>query len=906
VLFSSYNRDFDKIYVDLQIPDGSHRCSNRYYDDDGAIICNKRTNCGTPLRQLSYEEFLKYLDIRCVNRDVEFVFRGKKEIHVSDTLWNIHTSSHITFNSQYDDSFTLSVICDTDIIDVIGVSSSITIKNMDMDVKSGIVRFIYDNQGEDSTPDNYSLTVENSRIWMDTTVYQSYAGYPVYAIMIVTGFEVKFINNIFNNMSGDTNATIINIPILHYFPDLDSVYIAYVGNIFIRFNEFNGVGDRGGKFKLVALWNTFSGDVSTFMDSTPSPAIYNFIQYAGTDTNEFNWTTYPSIVDTYLYDDAIYLDKNTVFYYMSTEWDSISHMIDRSHARDINGYILSTSDYGKRDGKGALYFRPMEPVAVDVSPKRITSPTDVTFKLTDSTYDADFQPNSYIWYIGDDTLFTSAPVVRVEDVGLTEAKVYVYSHNAFYSVHNTSYVKYVGVFDDDILIYTTNDDGTVTNEFEIGDNVHIYVQNNTTTNDISSIKVRYNGRESVIHPTPNGGTSSFTTVYDTINIEHIFCDVYFTYNSMTTISHTIRINDILIPEVYYVDLSKEYSDKYDSSLKYAIYDDFEDGSISSHFNTEFVSNYSVSTMFDDKVATGTSLAKIIDGLLYGIFKLEWSFVRTSEDDFPYYIISTDIGDVSITWDFIKNIVIIEYNGYIKKLFYGEHILDLNCPDAINTLYADASYDTDSDELLLSFGFDYDEYIVNDSIHLSFNELSVKTRCTTNTGLGFVSIQSESVDTTLFDGFIKGTEEYPFTFNDMYDSMISDGVSIYSIYKCRNYRVITREDINYFNAGYLHKYHIDAWDSDMYGPWVMVFDVPFSVYMANLTLSNGIIYNIVNGYNNDLYISTLFDMIISWNGSSDNNVLFVPTVTRYSGTDKRVDIVGSTIKANSNIYIANEE
>ena len=64
----------------------------------------------------------------------------------------------------------------------------------------------------------------------------------------------------------------------------------------------------------------------------------------------------------------------------------------------------------------------------------------------------------------------------------------------------------------------------------------------------------------------------------------------------------------------------------------------------------------------------------------------------------------------------------------------------------------------------------------------------------------------------------------------------------------------------------------------------------------LTISNGIIYNIPSIVSKNLSITTTYNMLITWNGTG--SIILEKYFNRYTEKDKRVDIIGSTIKSES--------
>jgi hypothetical protein len=175
-------------------------------------------------------------------------------------------------------------------------------------------------------------------------------------------------------------------------------------------------------------------------------------------------------------------------------------------------------------------------------------------------------------------------------------------------------------------------------------------------------------------------------------------------------------------------------------------------------------------------------------------------------------------------------------------------------------------------------------------NFSFTSMFVKGDCDSHSGYGYIQIEANSVSNDWGGNLIKGSEEYPFTYPEMVERIIPDGLGEFAdIYRCRNWREVNSDlvcDID-------QQYHIDVWNALRYGPWMLRFRKANAIF-SGVTLSNGIIYNIAEQRQQNLFVTTIYNMFITWNGTS--KVTLYKYRNRYTGNDNRVDLIGSTIKS----------
>jgi len=262
---------------------------------------------------------------------------------------------------------------------------------------------------------------------------------------------------------------------------------------------------------------------------------------------------------------------------------------------------------------------------------------------------------------------------------------------------------------------------------------------------------------------------------------------------------------------------------------------------------------------------------------------------------------------AITWNYISDSL--QMSGSIKKrIKYGTFVKDLECPNALIKIGCRFAYTYNP-----IFGYILKFYYTTNGTTwvdsgftqsiASFSTLSVTSQQTSNTGLGYINIEADSVDETIFGNgmngvYTKGSENYPFTYNEMYDRIKYGGVGKFADrYKCRNWRQVTN---SLFAIDKSKQFEIDVWDPHKYGPWMLRF--LYGADFTGVTLMNGIMYNISRGTITNLLITTTFNMFITWNDNYGvgNKIILVRCANRFTGVDKRSDIIGSTMKSVSGI------
>lgn len=919
--------DFSTIYVDLAKTEAA---PSSVLDGDGAVICDSTTEYGTDVLQLTFAEFQKYLTVRCDGRTVAFLLKNSITITtlIDSTLFYVNTKSTITIENQIDDtSYKIGVnVPASTIINIHAFNSSLVINNMDLDIMNKGLLQINGVDSSTANNDHNAVYLNNCRIWITDPegfrTNQSFSASINSAVVFNKLRLVKCYGCIFNSKSIDTNTAIIMVqptkgygsatytsdstPLVHEF--ISCVFVR-VYNLYTQFSTYNS------RFFEVLAYNVLTGSKGVYRDTPPTRALKNFSQLAdlaGPFPNEYAWSTVPTVCDA-----PLLTATNSDFDHLDTDWDTIDYTYVDTLTEDALVFLNNILSYGQRDGVGSLWFNPMTPPVASIVPTTITYGDSTTLKNSDATYDTVFEPSKYIWGVDSVETDTTSPLgeiyVTVNHYGVVSITMQVVSHNSFYVINGSGgQIRSVVVSNDiNFLIDTYDSTNTPTDTFVVDEEITIVITNDTDVSDdiIRNVEVRVDNRRYGITSSVDAYLDTWDTTIklDTVGDEHIVCIVE-TIDGVThyfTKDLTITANT---GTTYYVDLSTDYGDDKWLTMKNGIYDDFEDGSISTSFNQSFVNDYSVVDMYDEKVATGISKSTIITGIIDGDYSVEWSFVRDSEDDRPQFIIDVDGVELDIEWDFISDKINLRYDGDKNSIIYGSFIKDLDCPNTLHKIYFKVVYDSSLEITVFSYSLDNGETYVNSVIdtHSQFTNMSVKTQCDTGSGLGYVGIQAENADQTSFKGDGKGSEEYPFTYEEMYDRIRDGGTGEkYDRYMCRNMRIVNGNIFSRFSIDNDKQFHIDVWNPHKYGPWVLVFNrFRRDIEMGGTTLSNGIIYNTPRGGSSShLTVTTMYDMLVTWNGSR-NKIGFIRAKNQYSKDDYRSDIIGCTIKSEGGFYSDN--
>lgn len=670
-------------------------------------------------------------------------------------------------------------------------------------------------------------------------------------------------------------------------------------------------------YKQLMSNNVMSGSKSEYYDNDSVNVVGSWGRYllydASTSSIQYDFPL-PSLtwnLATLVQDD---------FHYFENGWEDITvngikdsegadpgfNVLQNQINKPASAYVsypfnLNNFTYGVRDGVGALYFPEMLAPVILASDYFVYIDDIVNFSIEDPTYDTTYKPSSYDWYedtnppspsFGD----TDTASLTVDITGIIPITLMVGSHNNWYTVEGSTNIR--SVIDQSTItlnLETLNSSNVDTLTFTINDNVNIHVDVSPLSN-VSYVDILVDGSwislslKNLYYP----------YVYTNIGNQNIICKVTLTDGMTMYTSKTINIDDDEY-STYYVDLSVDYENTQKFKLKYVIYDNFEDLSIDTTFSSAFRNNYSVKYMYDENVASQTAInteitSNITNGILNGNFNIDWVFVRDTIPSKPSLIISIDNVDYIAKWDYIRNLLIIERgSSTVCNINYGLFSPDLTCSNALHKLYC--RFEMVDGVLSIMYSVDNGKTYITQKVRddlQSFINARVNAKADSESGYGHILIEADNVSDTFGNGnsLIKGSELYPYTYPEMVLRVTENGDGLFGdIYKCRAWRETSTQLL----CDVSKQFHIDVWDALKYGPWMIRFK-KCSASFKGLILSNGIIYNIPTNSSKNLSITTTYNMFITWNGSG--SIILDKFYNRYTGKDKRVDIIGSTIKSES--------
>lgn len=562
-------------------------------------------------------------------------------------------------------------------------------------------------------------------------------------------------------------------------------------------------------------------------------------------------------------------------------------------------YTVNSFTYGIRDGLGALYFPELlEPVIV-ASDSIVVIGDIVDFTIQDPLYDITYEPSRYRWFKNNETIpfdLDDASVITVDTIGIIPIRLVVDSHNGWYSVDSSTNIRsLINQSTITLNLETLNKSNVNVSTFAVNDVVNIHVAVSPLSN-VLFVDIWVDGGW-----VPLSLQNLYKTyTYTYLGYQNILCKVTLTDNTTMYTSKTINIVEGSY-STYYVDLSVEYEKTQDFKLKNVIFDNFEDLNIDTAFATPFRSNYGVKYMYDEyvasQVATTTMIkTNITGGILNGNFNVLWAFVRQTIDSQPRMIVNIDNVEYIAKWDYTDNVLkISKGTTTLFNINYGAFSTDLTCPNALHKLYCKFVMVEGVFSILYSVdnGLTYKTQVINENLQ-SFAIVSVNTQADSDSGYGYMWIEADNVNTIFGNGnaLVKGTELYPYTYTEMVLRVTENGTGLFGdTYKCREWRETSTQLL----CDVSKQFHIDVWNALKYGPWMIRFN-KCDASFKGLTLSNGIIYNIPSIISKNLSITTTYNMLITWNGTG--SIILEKYFNRYTEKDKRVDIIGSTIKSES--------
>lgn len=670
-------------------------------------------------------------------------------------------------------------------------------------------------------------------------------------------------------------------------------------------------------YKQLMSNNVMSGSKSEYYDNDSVNVVGSWGRYllydASTSSIQYDFPL-PSLtwnLATLVQDD---------FHYFENGWEDITvngikdsegadpgfNVLQNQINKPASAYVsypfnLNNFTYGVRDGVGALYFPEMLAPVILASDYFVSIDDIVNFSIEDPTYDTTYKPSSYDWYedtnppspsFGD----TDTASLTVDITGIIPITLMVGSHNNWYTVEGSTTIR--SVIDQSTIsltLETLNKSNVNVPTFTVNDVVNIHVDVSPLSN-VRFVDIWVNG--SWVSLSLQNLYKTYTYTY--IGYQNILCKITLTDNTTMYTSKTINIVEGSY-STYYVDLSVEYEKTQDFKLKNVIYDNFEDLTIDNIFATPFRNNYGVKYMYDEHVASQVAIntmtkTNITGGILNGNFNVLWTFVRQTIESQPRMIVNIDNVEYIAKWNYTDNVLKISKGATtLFNINYGAFSNDLTCPNALHKLYCKFVMVEGIFSILYSVdnGLTYKTKIINEKLQ-SFVTVTVDTQADSDSGYGYMWIEADNVNTIFGNGnaLVKGTELYPYTYPEMVLRVTENGTGLFGdTYKCREWR----ETSTPLLCDVSKQFHIDVWDALKYGPWMIRFN-KCNVSFKGLTLSNGIIYNIPTNVSKNISITTTYNMLITWNGTGV--VILEKYFNRYTGKDKRVDIIGSTIKSES--------
>lgn len=724
---------------------------------------------------------------------------------------------------------------------------------------------------------------------------------------------VKLTNCLFYSSTTDNTLLIRDYPINNSWDwSYNTINYILINSIFLNISNVYR-GSYGSSINnddgyLYTRGCVFSGDKSDYLDGIDSNLIGYVINILFDDNYnqfEFGLPTPPGSWDIMSMTDD---DYN----YFKYGWENI--IPDLAIKGNDNESV-----YGVRDGIGPLYFIELISPVMTVDDRLPVIGQTVIFSNTIVDYDTTYQPSYYGWsiykpsnvYIYDFDINGSLSYV-VDESGIYEVYMYAFSHNKWYVSSYSNLLNIKVEFNSSMDIILLNSDGIETDTFDVFDDITLSATNTTNLPYSTTNSLGVDWGEEFLDDTFSYGTISDdnqsklgyndsyveTYTYYAVGDYVVKFAANFIDGSKYFYYLPINVHDN-ISEVKYVDLSIEWEDTNWLDLNYGVFDTFEGGYISNQWNPTFLSQYNVKNMWgDDIVAYGTDLVRVYDAIGYGDYIFDFSFVRTDEDDKPSVSINMvndsfiAVSLINIKWDYIKDSLLFNINGDEIRIKYGEFIKDVSCAAALKTIYVKGSFDIDNEILTLYYKLKSDDdWITTNIIDINiFYRAFIDVQCTMDSGLGYLRVQHNELLSTSVSVTGKGTPDYPYTYTEMITRMMDGMFPINTKLLCRNQRVVT-ESIYIPSNLY---YEIDAWDSQLYGPWVLIGSVSNdNINLSGVKLSNGIIYDYIDNKSN-LVISKICDMFIVWNGLG--KVLLDKRRWKYTETDNRVDIKGSTVRS----------
>ncbi len=759
---------------------------------------------------------------------------------------------------------------------------------------------------------NNKLRVSNSRIFTGVGSQFGYDHRMIaddISLMFLGYSDVILSNNLFYS-SGPTSLIIQDyyVPSTSNFEDNTLDYYLH-NNIMLnihdmfRINNGDSFNDTRPDVKIMS--NVFSSQYGGFVGPLGDIAgagehLTTYTNTAVQSDNHFNFT-----IPTLTWDILTLTD---------TDYDYRADMWDVSVDGSQNRYTMYTPSYGRRDGVGALVFSPMPPPQISYDSYKVELGSDVVLQNSVADY-MSYKPRNYIYDISN-VEYEVSPVVNsltytTTRTGIVSITLNAESYHSWYMMTTTNEILcYVPFSSLDILVDCLNADNVSTLTYGVFDTVRIKVSNNSDNIWLQKTTVYCDDFGSLAFPSQRPGeVESVYTTFTSVGIKHLKFVIDTIDGERYIINKTLTINTECITKThantFYVDLDKSYEDNKKLDLKYGIADDFEDGQIDKGFLPEFVSNSNVVFMYNEQVVTSDDrLTNVMTGIKRNNFSVEWSFVRDDEGSIPKMIVNYNGINVYAEWDHISDTIIVGRDNHSHSFKYGSYIKDLSCPNALHKIRMKFEYNIDSNTLefrytMNSMGTDERWTHLQDADYTLPAKLStfvtIRSHIVNGSGIGYIIIQADEVDESLFTGYADGSERYPFTYSQMKERIVVNGIGSYmDRYLCRHSRTIYEDlvcDTDKFTL-------IDVWDPYSFGPWILTCDNN-ETYFGGTTLSNGILSS-KDITPSKLTVTNMYDMLVTWN--TNIPVYFKKMHNPMVDDVKRSNIIGCTIKSSSGYAI----
>lgn len=966
--------EFDKIYVDL------NRVSSAsgIVDSLGIIQCNSNSLAGTQTNPINLKQFREYLYFNHDINQQTFYLKGKTSLVLSgssnigklgdDILFETpHNQKELKIMNWVDNGDLIKIGNHEPwciIIDGVGgdkKTCNIVTNNDNVEFINGEIQAVgeFDKINFGFTIpvymnldiDDNSLSIVNFKLYTSSTYDLSN---DVHQIKFNNYKNIYIINSILNNRV-DFGSILINNCFV------TGVRCYFINNIISRFKYLLGFSCELGNFVANIKESVFTESVGNFSID----AIINYYNIFNNydivnGNNKFNWGG-SSALDASLMD----LTQKDNFGYLDTGWNDITvsgitntYLYDNTIPVDYCSELYRFTEY--RDGIGALTFQSIGDVYLSAMGFGL-SLSIVNISGSDVYMDL-YSPSKYVWFFDDyggtyESKTSSIPsdegfiVTHLYSLnGIYKPYVEVFSKNSWYTKHGG--LVYETGFDEfnfeiellrtsalcndgDIFVKTLNSNNVLS--AYTFDEIAISAVNTTV----------YQGDEKIVKscgvnftPMHKNFSLNYYEDYDNVFDEqdyslilrhtyknHGWYQVYFCVQLQDN-SIVMKHKNVVIHErpqkIYYVDLDKKYT-KWIYKQTY-IKNDFEIDDIDSNWDSEFIDNYTFTSINSKRCVTGNGMQKLIGDINYN-FDLEFSFIRNNINSTPSVVLKNNNDDdvLIISWNY-DNSVSFSLYGYVFEIPYRKN-KNFGCANSLKELsikiihneraniqvylYEPISEQWEEHFIFSDNTFNSDDnildiYVLSEYIKSGFVYFKFQSHC------GLPYNNGDIANPLTYDEFVRMT-----TIEDRGDISEAMPTADYkSKFLMKNYRKVY-EQFLILNYKY---FEITGWNLNLYGPWMLIYDIHFNnpeeyllVSFKNTKLSNGIIYNIREPNDDgefvpNIEISSIYNMFIVWNTPSEENsnynhglIVFFCDEYTYN-KNKRMNMFGSTIKSERAIHV----